>query len=95
MKKHRNMFQIKEQNKTSEEQSEVEISNLPSKEFKVMIIKMLKELRRRTDEHSEKLEVSNKELENIKKNQTEMKEIIIKMKNTLKGINNRLDDTEK
>ena len=75
MKKHRNMFQIKEQNKTSEEQSEVEISNLPSKEFKVMIIKMLKELRRRTDEHSEKLEVSNKELENIKKNQTEMKEI--------------------
>ena len=35
-----------------------------------MIIKMLKELGSRLDEYSEKLEVSNKELENIKKNQT-------------------------
>lgn len=34
-----------------------------------MIIKMLKELGSRLDEYSEKLEVSNKELENIKKNQ--------------------------
>ena len=44
----------------------MEISNLYNKEFKVMIIKMLSELRRRMDEHSEKF---NKELENIKKNQ--------------------------
>ena len=39
------MFQIKEQDKTPEEQlSEVEIGNLPEKEFKVMIIKMIQEL---------------------------------------------------
>ena len=87
------MFLMKEQDKTPEEElSEVEIS--PSKEFKVMIIKMLKELGRRIDEHSGKLEVFNKELENKKKNQTELKNTITKIKNSLGGINSRLDDTE-
>ena len=37
----------------------VVISNLPNKEFKVMVIKLLNELRGKMDEHSEKL---NKEL---------------------------------
>ena len=36
-----------------------------------MIIKIIKGLGRRMDEQSEKLEVSSKELENIKNNQTE------------------------
>jgi len=31
----------------------MEISNLPDKEFKVMVINMLTKLRRRMDEHSE------------------------------------------
>ena len=48
----------------------VEISNLPNKQLKVMILKMLNELRRRMDKHSEKF---NQELENIKRNQTELK----------------------
>ena len=42
----------------------MEISNLPDKEFNVLIMKMPNEVRRRMEEHSEKL---NKELENIKK----------------------------
>ena len=50
----------------------MEISNLSDKKFKVMILKMFNELRRRMDEHSEKI---NKELGNIKKNQTEMNTI--------------------
>ena len=42
MRQQRNMFQTKEQDKTSEEElSKVEISNLPDKEFKVMTIKIL------------------------------------------------------
>ena len=45
---------MKEQDKTPEELSEVEIGNLPKKEFKVMVGKMFKELRSRMDEHSEK-----------------------------------------
>ena len=53
---------MKEQDKTAEEQlSEVETGNLPEKEFRVMILKMIKELGRRMDAQSEKLEVFNKE----------------------------------
>lgn len=40
----RNTLQRKEQDKTTEGQSEVETSNLPDKRFKIMIIKMIKEL---------------------------------------------------
>ena len=52
---------MKEQDKTPDEElSEVEIGNQPEKEFRVMIIKMIKELRRRMDAQSEKLEFFNK-----------------------------------
>ena len=61
------MFQVKEQDKTAEKNlNEMEISNLPDKEFKEMVIKMLTKLGRRMEEHSENF---NKELENIRKNQ--------------------------
>ena len=43
MRMQRKIFQMKEQDKTPEELSKVETSSLPSKEFKVMIINMLKE----------------------------------------------------
>ena len=70
------MFQTKEQDKTLEEElSEVETGNLPEKEFRVVIVNMTKEFRRRMDAQREKLEVINKELENIKNNQTEMNTI--------------------
>ena len=79
---------MKEQDKTSEEQlSEVEVGNLPNKQFTEVTIKMLKELGRRLDEQSEKLEVFNKKLENIKKKQTERKNKITEMKNKPEGIN--------
>ena len=39
--------------------------------LEVLNVKMIKGLERRMDEQSEKLEVSSKELENIKNNQTE------------------------
>ena len=42
------MFQMKEQGKTSEE-NQVDIGNLPEKEFRVMIIRLTKELRQRVD----------------------------------------------
>ena len=49
----------------------MEIGNLPKKEFRVTIVKMIQELRRRMDAQRGKLEVFNKDLENIKNNQTE------------------------
>ena len=60
MSQQRNMFLTKEQDKTLKELNEVEIRNLPNKEFKVMIVKMSKEIKRRLDEQSEKLELSEK-----------------------------------
>ena len=44
------MFQMKEQDKTPEEElSEMEIGNLSEKEFRVMTVKVIKEFRRRMD----------------------------------------------
>ena len=53
---------MKEQDKTPEELRKVEVGCLPTEEFKVMIIKMLKELRRRMDKDTDKLKVSNKQI---------------------------------
>ena len=48
MRKQRNMFQTKEQNKTPEEQlSEEEKGNLREKEFSVLIVKMIQDLGKR------------------------------------------------
>ena len=42
------MFQMKEQDKTPEKQvNEVEISNFPKKEFRIMIVKMIQDLGKR------------------------------------------------
>ena len=43
---------------------ETEINNLPDKEFKALVLRMLTELGKRIDKHSENL---NKELENKKR----------------------------
>lgn len=43
------------------------------------------------DEHNKDF---NKVLENIKKNQTELNNIIIEIRNALEEINNMLDNTE-
>ena len=61
---------MNEQDKATEKElSEEELGNLPQKVFRVMIIKMIKELRRRVDTQTEELEDFNKELKNKKKNQ--------------------------
>ena len=51
------MLQTKEQDKTPKQHlSEVEIGNLPNKEFRVMIIKMIQELGKRMDTQSKNLQ---------------------------------------
>ena len=50
MKMQRAMYQNKEQDKTPEKQlSEVQIGNLPEKEFRIIIVKMIQELRKRME----------------------------------------------
>ena len=60
----------------------MEISNIPKKEFKVVILKVLNELG-----WMDKLFLT-------KHNQIELKKNIMKIKNTLGGVNSKLNDTE-
>ena len=60
----------------------MEISNLPDKEFKGIILKMITKLRRRMEEHNENF---NKELNNIRNKQLELRNTITEMKNRLEG----------
>ena len=91
MNLHKNISQIKEQEKSLEKKKkEMEISNMPDKEFKEMIIRISTKLERWIEELRENL---NKELKGIIKDQAELKNTITKMKNTLKGVNNILTNT--
>ena len=47
---------MKEQDKTAEKQlNEVEIGNLPEKEFRIMIVKMIQDLRKTMEVKTEKM----------------------------------------
>ena len=75
MKRQRNMFQIKEQDKiTVRDLSEREVSYMPDPEFKVMIIKRHTGLQKKVDDISETLEKV------IKNNIPETKNSINKVK---------------
>ena len=50
--------------------NKTEINNLPDKEFKALVIRMLIEFGKRRDERSENF---NKELDNVKNSQPELK----------------------
>ena len=87
---------MKEQDKTPEkQQNEVEIGNLPEKEFRIMIVKMIQDLGKRMEAKIEKMqEMFNKDREEWKNKQTEMNNTITEMKTTLEGINRRITETE-
>ena len=64
MKRQRTMYQMKEQDKTLEKQlKEVGIGNLPEKEFRIMIVKMIQDLGKRVEAKIKKMqEMFNKDL---------------------------------
>ena len=82
MKRQRTIYQMKEQDKTPEEQlNEVEIGNLPEKEFRIMIVKMIWDLKKRMEAMIKKMqEMFKKDLEELKNKQTEMNNTITEMK---------------
>ena len=67
------MYQMKEHDKTPEKQlNEVEIGNLPEKDFRIMIVKMIQDLGKRIEAKIEKMqEMFNKDLEELKNKQTD------------------------
>ena len=92
MKRQRNTTQMKEQTRNTEVQiSEQEIGKLLEKEFRIMIVKMIKNLENKMEKMSESI---NKGLEELKNNHTETNNTITQIKNTLEGINGRISETE-
>ena len=65
------MSQMKERGKKSTRQKkEQEIGNLPEKEFRIMIVKMIQNLRNRREARIQKIqEMFNKDLEELKNKQ--------------------------
>ena len=65
------MLQTKEQGKNLQDQiNEEEIGNLPEKEFRVVIVRMIQNLRNRMEVWIEKIqEIFNKDLEELKNKQ--------------------------
>ena len=85
-------------NQTKEE----EIGNLPDKEFRIMIVKMIQNLEIKMESQINSLETRNqimqerfnKDLEEIKKSQYIMNNAISEIKNTLEGTNSRIMEAE-
>ena len=87
MRRQRNISHIKEQIKTPEEElNKIKTSNLLDAQSKTLVIRMLRKLTGRVEELRENLNSIKKDLENIKYNQCEMKDILIEMENNLPGI---------
>ena len=57
MKRQRAMYQMKEKDKTPEKQlHELEIGNLPEKEFRKIVVKIIQDLGKRTEAKIEKMQ---------------------------------------
>ena len=92
MKRQRNTTQMKKQTRNTEVQiDEEEIGKLPEKEFRIMIVKMIKSLENKMEKMQESI---NKDLEELKNKHTETNNTITEIKNTLEGINCRIPDPE-
>ena len=78
MKNQRNTEQMKEQTRNTEVQiNEEEIGNLPEKEFRIMIVNMIKNLENRMEKMDESI---NKDLEELKNKHTETNYTITQIK---------------
>ena len=83
---------MKEQTRNTEIQiNEEDIGKLPGKEFRIIIVKMIKNLENKMGKMQESI---NKDLEELKNNHTETNNTITEIKNTLEGINSRISETE-
>ena len=92
MKRQRNAAQMKEQATNTEVQINEEIGKLAKKVFRIMIVKVIKNLENRKKKMQESL---NKDLEELNNKYTETNNTITEIKNTPLGINSRISEAEK
>ena len=91
MKRQRNTTQMKEQIRNTQVQiNEEEIGKLTEKEFRIMIVKMVKNLENKMEKMQESI---NTDLEELKNKHAETNNTITEIKNTLEGIN-RISEAE-
>ena len=84
---------MKEETRNTEVQiNEEEMGKLPEKEFRIMIIKMIKNPENKMEKMQESI---NKDLGELKNKHTETKNTITEVKNTLKGFNSRISEAER
>jgi len=82
MKRQRSTTQMKEQTRNTEVQiNEEEIGKLPEKEFRKMIIKMIKNLENKMEEMQESV---NKDIEELKNKHTETNTQLLKLNISLR-----------
>jgi len=103
MKRQRNTQQVKEQESCPPNQTkEEEVGNLPEKEFRILIVKMIQNLEIKMETQINSLETRiekmqerfNKDLEEIKKSQNIMNNAINEIRNTLEATNSRITEAE-
>ena len=84
---------MKEQTRNTEVQiNEEKIGILPEKEFRIMIVKVIKNLESKMEKMQESI---NKDLEELKNKHAETNSTITEIKNTLEGINSRISEAER
>ena len=84
------MAKMKEQPRNTQVQiNKGEIGKLTEKEFRIMIVKMIKHLENKIEKMQESI---NKDLEELKNKHTN--NTITEIKNTLEGINSRISEAE-
>ena len=87
-------MQVKEQGRNSQGKiNKEETGKLAEKEFRVMIVKRIQNLKSGTEKMQESINTFNKELEEINI-ETEMNNTIAEIKNIIKGINSRITEAE-
>ena len=92
MKRQRNTAQMKQKSRNTEVQiSDEETGKLSEKEFRIMIVKMIKNLENKREKMQELI---NKDLEELQNKHTETNNTITEIKNTLEGIRSRISEAE-
>ena len=83
---------MKEQTRNTEVQiNEEEIGKLPEKEFRMMRVKVIKNLENKMEKTQDS---TNKDLEELENKHTETNNTTTEIKNTLERINSRISEAE-
>ena len=93
MKRQKNTTQMKEKTRNTEVQiNEKEMGKLSEEEFRIMIVKVIKNLENKMEKMQQSI---NKDLKELKNKHTETNNTITEIKNTLEGINSRISEEER